>query len=52
MPKVNAIPLNNIDTSGFLLKNKYNTDKTELENKISDINGLVKKTNIILKLLG
>ena len=51
MSKVNAIPLNNIDTSGFLLKNKYNTDKTESENKISDINGLVKKTNIIRKLL-
>ena len=52
MAKVNAIPLNNIDTSGFVLKNKYNTDKTELENKMSDISGLVKKTNIILKLLG
>ena len=27
---------NNIDTSDFLLKTKYNTDKTELENKIPD----------------
>ena len=24
--------VNNIDTSGFVLKTKYNTDKTELEN--------------------
>ena len=28
----------NIDTSGFVLKTKYDTDKTELENKISDTN--------------
>ena len=26
--------VNNIDTSDFLLKTKYNTDKTELEKKI------------------
>ena len=25
--------VNNIDTSDFVLKTKYNTDKTELENK-------------------
>ena len=25
--KVNAIPLNNIDTSEFVLKSKYDTDK-------------------------
>ena len=30
--KVNAIPLNNIDTSDFVLKTKYQTHKTELEN--------------------
>ena len=48
--KVNAIPLNNIDTSDFVLKTKYNTDKTELENKIPDTSGLVKKIIIILKL--
>ena len=35
--------LDNIDTSDFVLKNKYNTDKTELENKIPDTSGLVKK---------
>ena len=26
----------NIDTSGFVLKAKYNTDKSDLEKKISD----------------
>ena len=36
---------NSIDTSGFVLKTKYDTDKTELENKISDISGLVKKSD-------
>ena len=35
--------VNNIDTSGFVLKTKYETDKTELENKIPDTSGLVKK---------
>ena len=27
---------NSIDTSGFVLKTKYNTDKSDLEKKISD----------------
>ena len=35
--------VNNIDTSGFALKTKYDTDKLELENKIPDTRGLVKK---------
>ena len=35
--------VNKIDTSDFVLKTKYNTDKTELENKIPDTSGLVKK---------
>ena len=43
--------VDNVDTSDFVLKARYNTDKTELENKIPDTSGLVKKTNIILKLL-
>ena len=34
-----------IDASDFVLKIKYNTDKTELENKIPDTSGLAKKTN-------
>ena len=38
--------LNNIDTSDFMLKSKYHTDKTELENKIPDVNNLVKKTKL------
>ena len=40
----------NIDTSDSVLKTKYNTDKTELENKLPDISGLVEKLIIILKL--
>ena len=28
--------VNNIDTSGFVLKTKYNTVKSDLEKKISD----------------
>ena len=42
--KVNAIPLNNIDTSDFVLKTKYQTDKTEIENKIPDVSNLVKES--------
>ena len=37
--------LNNIDTSGFVLKTKYNTNKSELENKIPYTSRLVKKKN-------
>ena len=37
--------VNSIDTSGFVLKTKYDTDQSELENKISDTSGLVKKTD-------
>ena len=36
--------VNNIDTSDFVLKTKYSTDKIELENKIPNTSGLVKKT--------
>ena len=35
--------VNNIDTGGFLFNTKYDTDKTELENKVSDTSGLVEK---------
>ena len=28
--------VNNIDTSGFVLKTKYDTDKSDLEKKIND----------------
>ena len=37
--------VNNIDTSGFILKTSYDTDKKALENKIPDIEGLVTKTD-------
>ena len=42
--------VNIIDTSGFVLKTKYDTDKSELENKIPDTSGLVKKTNYNTKI--
>ena len=41
---------NNIDISGFVLKTKYDTDKSELENKIPDTSGLVKKTDYNTKI--
>ena len=37
--------VDSIDTSGFVLKTKYDTVKSELENKIPDTSGLVKKTD-------
>ena len=37
--------VNSIDTSAFVLKTKYDTDKSKLENKITDTSGLVKKTD-------
>ena len=42
--------VDNIDTSGFVLKTKYDTDKLELENKIPDTSGLVKKTDYDAKI--
>ena len=35
--------VSNIDTTRFVLKTKYDTDKSELEKKITDNSGLVKK---------
>ena len=35
--------VDNIDTSDFVLKTKYQTDKTELEKKIPDVTDFVKK---------
>ena len=37
---------NNIDTSDFVLKNKYSTDKTELENKIPNVTDFIKEANL------
>ena len=36
--------VSNIDTSDFVLKTKYNADKTELESKIPDVTHFIKKT--------
>ena len=41
--------VNNIVTSGFVLT-KYDTDKSELEKKIHNTTGLVKKTNYNTKI--
>ena len=38
--------VDNIDTSRFILKTKYDTDKTKLENKILDTSNLVKKNRL------
>ena len=37
---------NNVDTSEFVLKTKYQKDKAELEKKIPDATDLVKKTKL------
>ena len=37
--------VNIVDTSAFVLETKYDIDKSELENKIPDTSGLVKKTD-------
>ena len=42
--------VDNIDTSGFVLKTKYDTDKSELKNKIPDTSSLVKKTDFDTKI--
>ena len=38
--------VNHIDTSDFLKKTKYQTDKTELEKKIPDVTDFVKKAKL------
>ena len=42
--------VNSIDTSEFVLKTKYDTDKSELGNKIPNTGGLVKKTDYNIKI--
>ena len=42
--------VNNIDTSGFVLKTKYDADKTELEKKIPNTSRLVKKSDYNAKI--
>ena len=38
--------VNNVDASAFVLKAKYQTDKTELEKKLPDVTDFVKKTKL------
>ena len=38
--------VDNIDTNDFVLKTKYNTDKTELEKKIPNVTDFVKKAKL------
>ena len=42
--------LNSIDTTGFVLKTKYDKDKSELLNKVPDTSGLVKETDYDAKI--
>ena len=48
--KGNAVPLNNIDTSKFVFKTKYDTNISELENRIPDTSDLVKKADCNTKI--
>ena len=46
----NELVVKSIDTSVFILKNKYDPDKTELEKKIPNTRGLAKnKLAVLLK---
>ena len=38
--------VNDIDTSDFVLKTKYQTDKTELEKKVPDVSKFVEKAKL------
>ena len=44
--KLAPVLVNNIDTSGFVLKTKCQTDKSELEKKVPDGSDLVKKSKL------
>ena len=41
-----AAKVNNIDTSDFVLKTKYQTDKAELQNKIPNVTDFVKEAKL------
>ena len=41
-----AAKVNSIDTSAFVLKTKYQTDRTELEKKIPNVTDFVKETKL------
>ena len=42
-----TVKVNAIDTSGFVLKTQYNTDKSNLEKKIDDADGMWKEFYVI-----
>ena len=42
-----TVKVNAIDTSGFVLKTQYNTDKSNLEKKIDDAEGRWKEFYVI-----
>ena len=42
--------VNSIDTSAFVLKTKYDADKSEIQNKTPDTSGLVKNTDYNTKI--
>ena len=41
--------VNNIDTTGFVLKNKYDTDKSDLEKKLSHTEKKIPNTSDLAK---
>ena len=43
---IKVAKINNIDTGNFVLKTKYQKDKTELEKKIPNVSNLVKKRKL------
>ena len=44
-----AAKVNKIQTTGFVFKTKYDTDKSDLEKKISDADKKVPDTNSLVK---
>ena len=42
--------VSSIDTSRFVLKTKYDTDKSQIENKIPDTSDLAKKITMLKSL--
>ena len=42
--------VNNIDTSGFVLETKYNTDKSDFEKKISNADKKIPDTSVLNKI--
>ena len=44
-----AAQVDNIDTTGFVLKTKYDADKSDLEKKISDVDKKIPDTTAFVK---